>query len=68
MADLSQRQAVLAWLETGRTLTPMQALYEFGCFRLGARVEELRRQGWNVVTEMVEVGRGKRVASYRLQA
>lgn len=68
MADLSQRQAVLAWLETGRPLTPMQALYEFGCFRLGARVEELRRQGWNVITEMVEVGRRKRVASYRLVA
>ncbi len=68
MADLSQRQAVLAWLETGKTLTPMQALYEFGCFRLGARVEELRRQGWNVITDMVEVGNGKRVAQYRLAA
>ena len=39
---LSQLKLIENWLLSGRTLTPMQALKKFGCFRLGARIHELR--------------------------
>jgi len=45
----SQRKAILKHLRSGRTLTPIQALNRYGCFRLGARILELRKTGLSVV-------------------
>ena len=66
MTTLSQRQAILAHLERGKAITPLEALSRFGCFRLGARIWELKRQGLKVATQMVKTRDGKHVASYRL--
>ena len=33
---------ILAWLKKGRSLTPRQALDLFDCFRLSARIYDLR--------------------------
>jgi hypothetical protein len=63
---MNQTQAILAHLETGASLTPLEALDRFGCFRLGARCWELKMAGWPIVTTMVTLASGKRVASYRL--
>lgn len=46
-----QTELVLAHLETGADLTPQDALRRFGCFRLAARVAELRGAGYNVITD-----------------
>ena len=40
----SQVLRIKKWLLSGRTLTPMQALSKFGCFRLGARIYDLRKE------------------------
>lgn len=40
----SQEKKILTWLSSGRTLTPIQALIMFGCFRLSARIYDLRKQ------------------------
>lgn len=61
----SQSAHILAYLREGHSLTPLEALNRFGCFRLGARIWDLKREGHDILTEMVEVN-GKRVASYRL--
>lgn len=61
-----QTAAILARLKTGRSITPIEALDEFGCFRLGARIYDLKQDGHQIVKEMVEVQSGKRVASYTL--
>jgi len=61
----SQEENVLAFLRTGRELDPMNALRMFGTLRLGARVHSLRRQGHDIRTRSVQVGR-KRWASYWL--
>ena len=61
---MSQTEQLLAALKRG-PVTPLDALRDFGCFRLAARVEELRKSGFNVVTEMAEAN-GKRFARYRL--
>lgn len=46
---MSQTSEILAYLQNGKTLSPVEALNLFGCFRLGARVFELRREGYNIV-------------------
>ena len=42
---MSQNNELRAALLAGRSLTPMDALRDFGCFRLAARVADLRREG-----------------------
>jgi hypothetical protein len=64
----TQTEAILAALKEGRELTPLDALREFGCFRLGARVYDLKKQGYDIATSMVDVGDGVRVAKYKLLA
>jgi hypothetical protein len=62
---MSQRTDVLAYLKTGRSLTPRVALDRWGIMRLAARVKELRYQGLKIDTHLVSFGR-KRYASYLL--
>ena len=45
---MSQKKAILNYLEGGNSLTPIDALNKFGCFRLGARICELRREGYHI--------------------
>lgn len=52
-------------LDAGRKLTPLDALRDFGCFRLGARIYDLKQSGYPVERRMVETDEGKRVAEYR---
>ena len=47
-------------------MTQTEALNEHGCFRLGARIYELRRQGHLIGKEIVKLDSGKRVARYWL--
>lgn len=63
----SQRLSIQRHLAKGRSLTPLEALKRFGCMRLGARMWDLKREGWPVRKCMVRVGNGKRVASYRFE-
>ena len=45
---MTQNEQVLAWLKQGKTLTPLDALDHFGCFRLSARIYELKELGWPI--------------------
>jgi hypothetical protein len=56
---------ILKYLETGRALTPIEALQTMGVFRLAARIEELRKKGHNILTENVKKN-GKEFARYTL--
>ena len=66
MSSESQNAKILAWLGDGKTLTAMEALREFGCFRLASRIHDLRDRGWNIAKEMVTLHNGKRVARYSM--
>ena len=59
----AQRDAILWHLEHRGSITPIEALNELGCFRLAARIEELRRAGHRIRTT-IEKHRGKRWARY----
>ena len=63
-----QASRILEYLRAGNKLTPMDALQMFGCFRLGARAFDLKRQGHPIVSEMVKLPNGKRVAQYRYES
>ena len=51
----SQNKRIRKYLESGRKITPLGALYEFGCFRLGARIYDLRKEGMAINAETIEV-------------
>lgn len=61
----SHKQMILNRLVTGATITPLEALYDFGCFRLAARIAELRSDGWHVITVTGKES-GKQFAVYSL--
>ena len=50
----SQNACIAIWLKQGNTITSLEALHKFGCFRLGARIADLRKVGYNIDTKMVE--------------
>jgi biotin operon repressor len=56
---------ILTHLQNGRSLTPLEALNEFGCFRLAAHIESLRKDGHRIFTHMVNEN-GKKYAKYTL--
>ena len=63
---VSQSQRILADLKAGHSITPIDALVDYGCFRLGARIHELKQEGHVIHSEMVPTDTGKHVASYSL--
>lgn len=67
---MSQNQAVLFWLKQGNSLSQAEAISKFGCYRLGARIYDLRKSGAKIETQMVERqnrnGNTVRFAVYRL--
>jgi len=63
----TQANRILRYLQAGHRLTPLDALELFGCFRLAARVHELRREGWQIVERTVETASGKRIAEYSME-
>ena len=64
----SQNERIARYLQRGRTLTPLSALRLFDCLRLGGRIHDLRRQGYRIKSEIIEISGGKRIARYRLMA
>ena len=63
---VSQTTRILHHLKLGKPITPLQALREFHCFRLGARIFELRRKGHVIHKQLIRVGQRQRVAEYRM--
>lgn len=67
MNATTQLAMIAAALKRGESLTPQDALSRFGCFRLAARIYDLRTEGMTIHTEMVDVG-DSQVARYTLVA
>ena len=66
MPELTQNQKILEYLKSGKKLTPITALNKFGCFRLSARIYNLKQEGHNIITENV-TRKGKTFAEYSLE-
>jgi hypothetical protein len=60
----SHKELIEEYLNSGRTLTAVEALDKFGCFRLAARIADLRKDGVNIITDTI-TQKGKTFASYK---
>lgn len=64
---MTQAEQILAHLETGASITPLEALNEYGCFRLGARIFDLKKDGHAIVSDRKTLPNGKTIAEYTLK-
>lgn len=64
-SSLTQNQQILKWLKR-KPITAMDAMVSLQCYRLAARIKELREKGWLIETEMEPHDGGKH-ARYRLR-
>lgn len=62
---MSQTEWILNEMKRGRMITPVDALAGCNCFRLAARIDDLRAKGHKIITTMLEKN-GKRYAGYTL--
>lgn len=63
---MSQTQIILNLLKAGPVTLPM-AREVANCERLAARINDLRRDGHQIETELFKTATGKTVARYRLK-
>lgn len=54
IAKQTKISKVLEHLESGKTITPIEALDEYGSFRLSDIILKLRRRGYDIRTDMVK--------------
>ena len=52
-AKLTQNKQILEHLKKGNSITPLLALNLFGCFRLSARIHNLRQDGHNIIKRTI---------------
>ena len=52
---MTQKQRILDYLKSGKTLTRLNSWSELGILEAPARISELRTEGHLINTEMVEV-------------
>ncbi|MCX8749050.1 hypothetical protein J3U75_06595 [Snodgrassella sp. B3088] len=63
----AQTIQILKYLKDGNSITPLEALYRFGCMRLGARIYDLKQEGHVIRTQLVkDENSGARYACYAL--
>ena len=48
----SQCEKILTFLRECGSITPLDALREFSCLRLGARIWDLKQQGYKIRTDI----------------
>ena len=62
---MSQNNQILQYLKEGNSITPIEALSKFGCFRLSARIHDLK-ESHDIKTKTITKGK-KTFASYSLK-
>lgn len=62
----SQCEKILIHLQAGKSINPIQALNLYGCFRLGARIHDLKKDGNFIDTKMIYKN-GSKYAEYSMR-
>ena len=44
----TQNEMILEHLVAGYSITALEALYDFGCFRLASRISDLKKAGYDI--------------------
>ena len=63
----SQAKRILAYMQEGHRITTLEALDLFKCFRLGARIADLKADGHDIKSAFVWTHTGKHVKQYWLE-
>ena len=50
----TQRQLILRYIEDNGSITPMEAIAEFGITKLATRISEMRKDGMEFDIEMID--------------
>lgn len=68
----TQNERIIDYMREFGGITQLEALRDLGVMRLASRISDLRRLGWDIVSESVEVenrfGETCRIKKYRLEA
>jgi len=68
----TQKQRLLQYLQENETINPLEAWAELGIYRLGARIFDLKKDGWTIVAGETPVknrfGEDCYVAEYSLKS
>lgn len=64
----TQNKQILSHLKNGNSITSLEALKLFDCFRLSARIKDLRDMGFNILTERIRTNTNKTIGKYTLLA
>lgn len=51
----TQNEKILAYIERFGSITQLEALRDLGVMRLASRISDLRKQGYNIVSEIITV-------------
>jgi len=63
--EMTQCDQILEMLQSG-PVTALDALQQAGCFRLAARIHDLRQRGIDIESRDCKLPNGKTIAEYRL--
>ena len=67
MERITQKSKVRAHLQSGQSITPIDALERYGCFRLAAIIHTLKHHsGMNIKTELVKNKYGTKYGKYTM--
>lgn len=65
----TQNEMIVEYITEYGSITQMDAIYNIGCTRLPSRICELKKAGYNIITEMVTTknrfGEDVKIAKYR---
>ncbi len=68
---MTQNERILRHLRDNGSITPLDALSEYGIMRLASRISDLRSRGYDISREMVQgrnrYGEATRYARYTLR-
>lgn len=67
---MTQCEKILQYIENEGSITPLDAMREFGCMRLASRITDLKRRGYPITRQMEtaknRAGEPVRYARYRM--
>lgn len=55
----SQNDQIKQWLLDGHSITALEALNRFRCFRLASRISDLKQQGLPIEKQMIDNGESR---------
>ena len=64
---MSQTQQILTALQAGERITPLDALDKWGCFRLSARIADIKEMGYEVLSQFIKLVDGTKFKEYWME-